>query len=125
MSDGMSRTTTHAGAGLAGFAPPAIAVAHFAFSYIFAALACARRWADAQVLGFDIVPAAIVVAAVLSLATIAAIAFGRWRRRPAAAGAAATSGNHFLADASRALAVLAAAAVLLTAAPALYVPACR
>ena len=114
-----------AGAGLACFAPPAIAAAHFAFSYVFAALACARRWADAQVLGFDIVPAAIVIATVVSLAAIAAIALAQWRRPLRPAPAAPCDGHRFLADASRALTVLAAAAVLLTAAPALFVPSCR
>ena len=119
----MSASTSHgtaARAGLLRFAPPAIAAAHFGFSYVFAALACARRWADAQLLGFDVVSAGIVIATLLSLAAVAAVAIAGRRR----ARASACSGHRFLADAARALTVLAAAAVLLTGAPVLVLPSC-
>ncbi|HEX2726473.1 MAG TPA: hypothetical protein VHN20_11690 [Beijerinckiaceae bacterium] len=122
MSGGIS-PDTRGGAGLVRFAPPAIAAAHFAFSYAFAALACARRWADAHVVGFAIVPAVIVIATAVSLAAIATIALANRGRRggPGASG----SGDRFLVYAWRVLALLAAAAVVLTAAPALFVPSCR
>lgn len=55
-------------------------MADFLFVYVFAALACARRFADADVLGVGIVPfTTIIVTAVAGLAT-AAVTWSAARR---------------------------------------------
>jgi hypothetical protein len=110
--------------GLVAFAPVAIATAHFGFIYAFAALACARGFADARVLGFGIVPAIIILATAVAVALIGAAALVTWRAHPRRRGEG-TAGARFVADAALTLAGLALATAVLTAAPALFVPPCR
>jgi hypothetical protein len=71
---------------LASMAPLVIWTVQLGFIYVFTALACARGFADAQVLGFAVVPFAIVAATVLSLGGAGASLVLAWRESRVVAG---------------------------------------
>ena len=56
--------------------------ADFLFIYVFAALACARGYADTSVLGIGIVPLASAISSMIALAASGAVALAARRRRP-------------------------------------------
>ena len=111
------RTTLSVTAGLLIWA------ADFLFIYVFAALACARGFAHASVLGFGIVPFVSTVAtAVAAVASVAVIVAGA--RRAAAATSHApddATASMFLGRLAMLVAMLALIAVALTGLPGLLV----
>ncbi len=96
---------------------------HFLFIYIFAALACARAFADLRLLGIGIVPFAIGISTVVALLLLAWLSILAWRRESRVfAGEPDTP--RFLRWLGAALGIYSAAAILLQALPALVIPVC-
>ena len=92
--------------------------AHFLFIYVFAALACARSFADLRPIGVGIVPFAILTATVAALLMLAWLSI-RARRIEDEARAADPDTPRFLRHLGAGLAIYSAAAILLQALPAL------
>ncbi|MBA3326158.1 MAG: hypothetical protein H0T41_13115 [Rhodobacteraceae bacterium] len=97
--------------------------AHFLLIYVFAALACARAFADARLFGVGVVPATILAATVAALLAVA------WLRRRARleegrAIAADRRTPRFMRRLGAALAFYSVAAILLQVLPALMLPVC-
>jgi hypothetical protein len=109
---------------LASMAPLAIWAVQFGFIYGFTALACARGFADAEVLGFGVVPFAILAATVVALGGAGAFLVLAWRESRAAAGNRVPSTVGFFAHVAVVLAALSLAAIAWNGLPALFVAAC-
>ena len=104
------------------FAGLLVWAADFLFVYVFAAIACARGFADATVLGIGVVPLASVLATIVAGAvSLAIVARGRREIRPAAAESA---NGDFLAGLAAIAALFALIAIGFTSLPALLVGAC-
>jgi hypothetical protein len=88
---------------------------HFLSIYVFAALACARGFADVRWLGIGVVSWTIGAATALALAALAIIVVGVMR------GARPIGFNDWV---SASVAALAAVAIVWETLPALMVPAC-
>ena len=97
---------------------PVLALLHFTFVYVLAALACARRFADAEWAGVGIVPATGGLATLVTLAAIVAVPWMQLRRRGAVR-------EPLLDWLTVAFAGAGAATVLFVALPLALVPACR
>ncbi|MGH8176397.1 MAG: hypothetical protein ACREV5_09070, partial [Steroidobacter sp.] len=67
--------------------------ADFLFVYVFAALACARRFADERVAGFAIVPFATTAASIVALLATAGV---MWRALRRAHGAHTDEHSRFI-----------------------------
>lgn len=91
--------------------------ADFLFIYVFAALACARGYADASVLGFGIVPFASAISSIAAFAASGAVALAaqRYRRRNARDHDQFRRGLAFI------VAVLSLIAVAMTAVPGMLI----
>jgi hypothetical protein len=104
------------------FAGLLVWAADFLFVYVFAALACARGFADATVLGIGVVPfasaSATIVAGAVSLAIIAC---GRREIRPAAVESA---NGGFLVGLAAIAALVALIAIVFTGLPGLLLGTC-
>lgn len=97
--------------------------AHFLFIYVFAALACARAFADLRLIGIGVVPLAILASTVAALLLLAGLAVRAWRTENRVL-AADPDTPRFLRHLGAALTVYSAAAILLQALPALIIPVC-
>lgn len=86
---------------------------YFLLLYVVIALACERGYADAQIAGFRLIPAAGVVGFVLALGVTGALAAAAWRRWH---GATSANGR-FLGFVAMALGLLALAALAWTTLP--------
>jgi hypothetical protein len=97
-------------------------LAAFAVAYVFAALACARAFADRSIAGLPIVPVFVTLTCALAAgATVLLLRGGvRWLRRSAAGEAERFVG--FVAFATSTVAII---ALVLLALPALLVGACE
>jgi hypothetical protein len=114
LTDRFPRTALFTAAGLLIWA------ADFLFIYIFAALACARGFADVTVLGAGIVPLASFVATVFALgATGAIIAAGARRAEKTGSGSGA-----FLGALAAIAALVALIAIVFTGLPGLLLGTC-
>ena len=110
------RTALYTTAGLLVWA------ADFLFIYAFAAIACARGFAGASVLGIGIVPLASIVATLAAAAvSIAILVAGKRELRPAAADA---GNGGFLAGLAAIAALLALIAIVFTGLPGLLLRTC-
>ena len=91
--------------------------ADFLFIYVFAALACARGYADTAVLGIGVVPFASAVSSIVALGASGAVALAANRYRQPGAG------NHdkFRGGLAYVIAVLALIAVAMTGVPGVLV----
>lgn len=97
--------------------------AHFLFIYIFAALACARSFADWRVAGIGIVPLAILVSTAMMLLLLAWLSIHAWRTEDRVRVADPAT-SRFLQYLGAALAVYSVAAILLQVVPTLIIPVC-
>ena len=97
--------------------------AHFLFIYVFAALACARAFADVRLVGVGVVPFAILTSTVAALLLLAWLSDRAWRTENRV-HAADPDTPRFLRHLGAALAIYSAAAILLQALPALIIPVC-
>lgn len=111
------RTTLKVTAGLLIWA------ADFLFIYVFAALACARGYAHATVLGFGIVPFVSTVATAVAAGASAAVIIAGAHRAATAASPASDDAttSMFLGRLAMIVAMLALIAVALTGLPGLLV----
>jgi hypothetical protein len=109
---------------IASMVPLTIWGLQFGFIYVFTALACARGFADAQVLGFGVVPFAIVAATVLALGGAGAVLVLAWRESRSATGSRLPATAAFLNDVALVLAALSLAAIVWNALPAFFVAVC-
>jgi hypothetical protein len=110
------RTAFYAAGGLLIWA------ADFLFIYVFAAIACARGYADTTVLGIGIVPLAGAIATLLAAGASAAIFLaGRREARPAVADSA---NGGFLPGLAAIAALLALIGIVFTGLPALLLRTC-
>jgi hypothetical protein len=92
--------------------------------YIITALACAREWADVQMAGVPILPAALVAATFVGLAACGVLLV-RSARALRAGGAEGAEGTSSFVHAVAALvAGLAALAMIWETLPVLFVPVC-
>ena len=90
--------------------------------YIFTALACARGWAEAELAGFGIVPAAIVLAAIAGIGACLALivhACRRMRLRPEG-----DDNARFVHGLAALIAGIATVAMIWETVPAFFVTAC-
>ena len=94
--------------------------ADFLFIYVFAAVACARGYANATVLGAGIVPLASFVATVFALAATGAIIAAGARR----AGRTGSGNGAFLGSLAAIAALVALIAIVFTALPGLMLRTC-
>lgn len=94
--------------------------ADFLFIYIFAAIACARGYADLTVFGAGIVPLASFVATVIALVATGLVIRAGARR----AGAGGASSGAFLGGVAAIAALLALIAILFTGLPVLLLRTC-
>jgi hypothetical protein len=116
MSAAFPRTALFIASGLLVWA------ADFLFIYVFAAVACARGFADATVADMGIVPFASTIATLGAAgATFAIVARCRREMRPAAADAA---NGGFIAGVAAVASLLALIAVVFTGLPALLLGSC-
>jgi hypothetical protein len=97
---------------------------HFLFIYVFAALACARAFADMHLFGVGVVPLAILASTVVALLLLAWLSVRGWRTE----NRVPTSGPNtpsFLRHLGAALGIYSAVAILLQALPVLIIPVCK
>jgi hypothetical protein len=97
--------------------------AHFLFIYIFAALACARAFADLRLIGVGVVPLAILTSTIAALLLLAWLSIRAWRLESRIL-AADPETPRFLRYLGAALAIYSAGAILLQALPTLIIPVC-
>lgn len=97
--------------------------AHFLFVYVFAALACARAFADMRLIGVGVVPLAIAASTAAALLLLPWLSRRAWLTE-SRVHAADPRTPRFLRYLGAALAVYSAAAILLQALPALILPVC-
>lgn len=97
--------------------------AHFLFIYVFAALACARSFADLRLIGFGIIPFAILAGSVAALLMLAWLSIRAWRTENEASSADPDT-PRFLRYIGAALAIYSAAAIFLQTLPVLILPVC-
>lgn len=97
--------------------------AHFLFVYIFAALACARSFADLRLIGVGITPFAILTGTVAAFLMLAWLSIRAWRTENEAS-AADPNTPRFLRYIGAALAIYSSAAILLQTLPVLILPVC-
>ena len=114
LTDRFPRTALFTAAGLLIWA------ADFLFIYIFAAVACARGFADATVLGAGIVPLASFVATVFALVATGAIIAAGARR----AGKTGSGNGAFLGSLAAIAALVALIAIVFTGLPGLMLRTC-
>ena len=114
LTDRFPRTALFTAAGLLIWA------ADFLFIYIFAAVACARGFADVTVLGAGIVPLASFVATVSALAMTGLIIAAGARR----AGKAGSGNGAFLGALAAIAALVALIAIVFTGLPGLMLRTC-
>lgn len=98
--------------------------AHFLFVYIFAALACARAFADVRVVGLGVVPLAVLMSTVAALLLLAWLSIRAWRSENRVHTADPAT-PRFLRHLGAALAIFSAAAILLQTLPVLIIPVCE
>jgi hypothetical protein len=99
--------------------------AQFTTVYVFNALACARGFAERQVLGIGIVPFVVGAASLLAFAaTLAVLLAALWRRGPAQASLDERPVDGFLRYTTVAIAALSLVAIAWNALPAFVVPPC-
>lgn len=98
--------------------------AHFLFIYVFAALACARAFADVRLLGVGIVSFAILASTVAALLLLAWLSVRAWRTEDRAHTADPAT-PRFLRHLGAALGIYSATAILLQALPVLMIPVCE
>lgn len=110
------------GVALYTFAGLLVWAADFLFIYVFAAIACARGFADATVLGIGVVPFASALATLVAgAASLAIIACGRREIRPAAEE---TANGGFLVGLAAIAALVALIAIVFTSLPGLMLRTC-
>ncbi len=99
--------------------------AHFTVVYTFNALACARRFADLDVMGVGVVPFVVVGTTVLAfVGTLAVLLLALFRRGPAWASRDRKPVNDFLRYTTITIAALSLVAIAWNGLPALIVPSC-
>ena len=98
--------------------------AHFLFIYIFAALACARAFADLRLIGIGAVPLAILTSTLVAFLLLAWLSNRAWRTENRVL-AADPDTPRFLRHLGAALGIYSAAAILLQALPVLIIPVCE
>ena len=99
--------------------------AHFTVVYVFNALACARHFAEAQVFGLGILPAAIGAITLIALGSIAAVLVtARLRRSFDQELARDPRISGFMRYLMFAVAGLAALSIVWTGLPVLFIPPC-
>jgi hypothetical protein len=97
---------------------------HFGLAYAFNALACARRFAGLDVLGFGIVPLVVTAATLAALAASGVLFLALLRRGPARAFRDDQPAGDFLRATTIAIAGLSLVAIAWNGLPALIVPPC-
>ena len=98
--------------------------AHFLFIYVFAALACARAFADMRLFGMGIVPLAILASTVAALLLLAWLSIRGWLTENRVR-AADPDTPRFLRHLGAVLGIYSAVAILLQALPVLVIPVCK
>lgn len=99
--------------------------AHFTFVYVFNALACARHFADARILGVGIMPAAIGGATIVALGAIGfCLLLSNWARSREPEQANEVPVNNFMNYMTVAVGALGAVAVVWSGLTVLFIPPC-